>query len=696
MSFTTIPANYTNQATINTLNDGVIDFTTEQDGQGLKIINNTTSGYLEISSAGAIVSPDGIATYPINFKDLSAITTNTTPQELVVVNTIAVQDATTTPPNNIQIQAGVIGVGTNFGIEYSSSTDQDFTIFCDENNTGGVVFKQQGFGASTTETEITQGTIVSRNTANSNVITINPSVPSLTITDGTNTNTITATGAGVSNTLQQVLDAGNSATGANAKIALTDSGVGGSANPQLTLNNSNATAGNTNGVPLVEYYKSGRNVVANDIIASQRFNANNYLGTKTAFGRIDCVATSSSAPTGDDGALDFYTCVNGTSSLVFRMNGADNENNSFRPLDMTGNNIKTSSGNMTIETSASSGTGDINITGKSGGTTSINATTIGITASSILTLNATGAGAYMTATIDDDITLTSTNGDINLNATNGYVKPNTDIRTQDKITNGDGTGSSLDFAGSSPDLRFTLDNTKIELHYTDSANYSAFQTIFQDNTNDEAYFKQTFLDVVASETAETIIQNDLAHHRIKLSETASGANTEITKDEIDIDDGGGNVAVLTPTNLLFNSVSIRPRHTWSTFAFSVSGTPSATILNFGSLADMTANTTWKVDVGFYTGDGVNNRAILTYVVSDTIPNFVETNSVFGYTQGGLQTPITYDPAGTPMGKYCSFTDTFVVSSSATGACSFILTGGTSDASTWSGTCRVSIVLTRLA
>jgi hypothetical protein len=48
-----------------------------------------------------------------------------------------------------------------------------------------------------------------------------------------------------------------------------------------------------------------------------------------------------------------------------------------------------------------------------------------------------------------------------------------------------------------------------------------------------------------------------------------------------------------------------------------------------------------------------------------------------------------------MGKYCSFTDTFVVGNAAVGACSFILTGGTSDGSTWSGTCRVSIVLTRL-
>jgi hypothetical protein len=127
---------------------------------------------------------------------------------------------------------------------------------------------------------------------------------------------------------------------------------------------------------------------------------------------------------------------------------------------MGGHDIRTSTGNLTIDTTGSSGTGNITIAGKSGGITNINATTIGINASSILTMSATGAGAYISATANDDISLTSSFGDIVLNATNGYVKPNTDIRTEDKITNGDGTGSSLDFAGSTPDYRFTLDNTK--------------------------------------------------------------------------------------------------------------------------------------------------------------------------------------------------------------------------------------------
>jgi hypothetical protein len=57
---------------------------------------------------------------------------------------------------------------------------------------------------------------------------------------------------------------------------------------------------------------------------------------------------------------------------------------------------------------------------------------------------------------------------------------------------------------------------------------------------------------------------------------------------------------------------------------------------------------------------------------------------------------TIDPAGTPMGQYISFTDTFEVSPSASGDCSLILSGGTFDSSIWAGTCNVSIVLTYLS
>jgi hypothetical protein len=344
-----------------------------------------------------------------------------------------------------------------------------------------------------------------------------------------------AIGAGSIPNLQGVLNLGNTATGANAKIGLTDSGVGGIANPQLQLQNSNATAGNTNGVPTMEYYKSGRNVVANDVIASQRFNANNYLGTKTAFGRIDCLATNTGAGN-DDGALDFYTCVNGTSSLVFRMNGADNENNSFRPLDMNGNAIKTSSGDLSIDTTASTGTGNITIAGKAGGITNITATTIGITASSILNMSATGAGAYMTATINDDITLTSTAGDILLSANSGAIK------TDNTITTLTGAGGSvIDFAGGNPDNRFDIDKGEVRLHWnnlTDQADISL--------TNDYASANSVIDMVYQSPVGnlQTILQNIPSIQTFKQVDSINGRTSEIRTDKIELGNSSSTTALI--------------------------------------------------------------------------------------------------------------------------------------------------------
>jgi hypothetical protein len=165
-------------------------------------------------------------------------------------------------------------------------------------------------------------------------------------------------------------------------------------------------------------------------------------------------------------------------------------------------------------------------------------------------------------------------------------------------------------------------------------------------------------------------------------------------DDIILNANNGSCKV-SATSLQLNTINIIPRNSYNTGAFSVAGTPpNITIVNFGAPADMIANTTWKVEVGFYTG-AINTRNIITYQLMDTTNTDCVLNSVFGYANGGLQTAIQYDPAGTPMGTYCSFVDTFQINTSAVGACSFILTGGTSDGSGWSGTYRTSIVLTRL-
>ena len=149
-------------------------------------------------------------------------------------------------------------------------------------------------------------------------------------------------------------------------LTLNTNMVGDVTDQLLVLENTNTTAGATTGIPSVQYYKSGRNVAQNDYIASQHFYANNYLGTKREFGRLTYQATNSSAGGGDDGAFGVWCAVNGVTQQVFSFNGGDNQNNSFRPLDLNGNALVTSTLNLTIDSSGSSGLGQIILTPKVG------------------------------------------------------------------------------------------------------------------------------------------------------------------------------------------------------------------------------------------------------------------------------------------------------------------------------------------
>ena len=152
-----------------------------------------------------------------------------------------------------------------------------------------------------------------------------------------------------------------------SQITSTSTDVGYSTTPQITINNTNATAGATTGVPSIETYKSGRNVAQSDYIFSQSSYAKSAVtSAKTEYSRITTQVTNTSVGGGDDGAIGFWCAVNGTTQQVMLLNGADNENNSFRPLDLNGNALKTSATNLTIDASSSSGTGQVIITPKVG------------------------------------------------------------------------------------------------------------------------------------------------------------------------------------------------------------------------------------------------------------------------------------------------------------------------------------------
>ena len=145
-------------------------------------------------------------------------------------------------------------------------------------------------------------------------------------------------------------------------LSMTSTGTGGLANPTLTLTNSNATI---NTIPTIEFNKTGRNLTAGESIGSISMYGLDAGGQKTEFSRIQ-VKTENVASGNEDGTLSIFNAVNGASLEVFNFNGGQNENNTFRPLDMNGNALRSNVGNLVLEASASIGTGAVSIATKNG------------------------------------------------------------------------------------------------------------------------------------------------------------------------------------------------------------------------------------------------------------------------------------------------------------------------------------------
>jgi hypothetical protein len=148
-----------------------------------------------------------------------------------------------------------------------------------------------------------------------------------------------------------------------SQISSTSSGLGGLANPQLLLTNSNATI---NTIPTIEFNKTGRNLTAGENVGSISMYGLDAGAQKTEFGRIQ-IKAENVASGNEDGTLSIFNAVNGASLEVFNFNGAQNENNTFRPLDMNGNALRSNTGNLVLETLSSIGAGAINMNMKNGG-----------------------------------------------------------------------------------------------------------------------------------------------------------------------------------------------------------------------------------------------------------------------------------------------------------------------------------------
>jgi hypothetical protein len=162
--------------------------------------------------------------------------------------------------------------------------------------------------------------------------------------------------SGSTNTLDQVLSNGNTATGTYAEINLVNTDVGNIANPILNLQNSNAT-----GSVAMECYKNKPTPAVNgDVLFTQSVFGKDSGNSKQEYTRINHSVRDTTAGV-EDGSIEFGCFVNGAINTFLQINGNENEVNILRTLDMGGNNIRTSTGDLSILTTTSSGNGNMTI-----------------------------------------------------------------------------------------------------------------------------------------------------------------------------------------------------------------------------------------------------------------------------------------------------------------------------------------------
>ena len=136
--------------------------------------------------------------------------------------------------------------------------------------------------------------------------------------------------------------------------------VGGVNSPSYTFDNNNSTAG---GFPAIKINRSLGNFVAGNTIGTISMWGNDASGVSREWSRIQ-TKTENVTASNQDGTLSIFNSVNGSVVETFNFNGGQNENNSFRPLDMNGNGIRSTSGDMTISTLPSTGTGFLSVQAK--------------------------------------------------------------------------------------------------------------------------------------------------------------------------------------------------------------------------------------------------------------------------------------------------------------------------------------------
>ena len=134
--------------------------TVEINSNGALFTNSTTARSLGLGAGGFLINGTTI----VDAHNFTAVAPNPQSTEFVINNNIIVQDVDSLPANVISIKAGINGnVGSFFGLDYQSTSNQDFTI--QSSTSGSIKYIQTGVGATTKEMVLNPTEILLQDTA---------------------------------------------------------------------------------------------------------------------------------------------------------------------------------------------------------------------------------------------------------------------------------------------------------------------------------------------------------------------------------------------------------------------------------------------------------------------------------------------------------------------------------------------------
>jgi hypothetical protein len=132
--------------------------------------------------------------------------------------------------------------------------------------------------------------------------------------------------------------------------------------PTYTVTNTNAS---TASYPAIKLDRPTPASGTQETIGSISMWADDASNVSREYVRLQA-KTENVSPGNVDGTLSVLAIINSSASPteIFNFNGGQNEINSFRPFDLNGNAVRTSQGDMTIDTSASAGNGVLTLATK--------------------------------------------------------------------------------------------------------------------------------------------------------------------------------------------------------------------------------------------------------------------------------------------------------------------------------------------